>query len=95
MNKSMAPKSMLYEAQMHMECINEAFCELEMKAPDEARQKMIWHELNARVWAAIYLVQAANNPDRPRPARFDEVLREANAHNGIMDEEVINTEGMH
>lgn len=79
---------------MHLECINEAFCEMGMHTPDEARQKVVWHELNARVWAAIYLVQAANNPHQAKPETFDEVLREANAYNGAPDDE-IDVTGMH
>ena len=90
----MTPKSMLHEAQMHLECINEAFCEMDRHTPDEARQKIVWHELNARVWAAIYLVQAANNPHQARPVSFEEVIREANSYNGEIDGPV-DVAGMH
>ena len=79
---------MLIEAQMHMECMNEAFCELFGDKPvTPERQLVVKSELCTRVWAAIYLVQAANNPSQKHPNRFDEVLREANAYNGPMEDD--------
>ena len=79
-------RSLLIEAQMHMECINEAFCEMWLgKKPSKKRQLVIDGELSARVWAAIYLTQAALEPNHHRPSDFDDVVREANAYNGELD----------
>lgn len=43
---------MLIEAQMHLECMNEVFLEMEGGILDEERQKTAYHELLARLCAA-------------------------------------------
>jgi hypothetical protein len=92
------PREMLVEAQMHMECMNEAFLELwgagGMKKPSKQRQRVINEELSARVWAAIYLVQAVRDPEWKKPDNFNDTIREANAHNGL-DYEDVDVTGMH
>ena len=82
----MDANALLIEAQMHLECMNEGFCEMRVgEPPNKERQRVIEDELYSRLWAAVYLVQAARNPERQRPDNFDEILREANAYNGVMD----------
>ena len=49
---------MLIEAQMHLECMNEAFFEMERGDMQEERQKVVYSELIARLWASIHLVQS-------------------------------------
>lgn len=43
---------MLIEAQMHLECMNEVFLEMEGGMLGEERQKTAYHELLARLWAS-------------------------------------------
>ena len=44
---------MLIEAQMHLECMNEVFLEMEGGMLGEERQHTAYHELLARLCAAI------------------------------------------
>ena len=86
------PREMLIDAQMHMECMNEAFCELwgagGMKVPNKKRQRVINEELSVRLWAAIYLVQAVRDPEGEKPANFNDTIREASAYNAVDDEDI-------
>ncbi len=43
---------MLIDAQLHLECMNEAFLEMEGGMLGEERQKAAYHELLARLCAA-------------------------------------------
>ena len=49
---------LLIEAQMHLECMNEAFLEMERGDMGEERQRVVYAELLARLWASIHLVQS-------------------------------------
>ena len=62
---------MLIEAQMHLECMNEVFMEIEGGILGEERQKTAYHELLARLWASIHLIQSV------RMGRPDEGLERA------------------
>ena len=62
---------MLIEAQMHLECMNEVFLEMEGGVLGEERQKTAYHELLARLWASIHLIQSV------RMGRPDEGLEQA------------------
>lgn len=62
---------MLIEAQMHLESMNEVFMEMEGGMLGEARQKTAYHELLARLWASIHLIQSV------RMGRPDEGLEQA------------------
>lgn len=62
---------MLIEAQMHLECMNEVFLEMEGGMLGEERQKAAYHELLARLWASIHLIQSV------RMGRPDEGLEQA------------------
>lgn len=62
---------MLIEAQMHLECMDEAFFEMERGDMPEERQKVVYSELIARLWASIHLVQSV------RLGREDDGLAEA------------------
>lgn len=80
---------MLIEAQMHLECMNEAFVDmapaLEQLTGMDGQEaiKTAWAEVNARVWAAIHLVQSVRmgKPDE----QLDEALMQANAFNRDSD----------
>lgn len=81
--------SMLIEAQMHLECMNEAFIDLapameQLTGMDGAEAvTTAWHEINARVWAAIHLVQSVR---RGKPdAQLEDALVQANAFNRDSD----------
>lgn len=69
----------LIEAQMHAECLNEAWCELNGEVTD-VRRKVITAEISARVWAVIYIIQGHKSGSLSSDA--EEVIREANAFNG-------------
>lgn len=81
--------SMLIEAQMHLECMNEAFIDMapaiqQLTGMDGAEVlTTAWSEVNARVWAAIHLVQSVRmgRPDE----QLDEALMQANAFNRDSD----------
>ena len=62
---------MLIEAQMHLECMNEVFLEMERGDMDDERQRVVYAELIARLWASIHLVQSV------RMGRPDEGLHQA------------------
>lgn len=62
---------MLIEAQMHLEYMNEVFLEMEGGMLEKERQRTAYHELLARLWAAIHLVQSV------RLGREDDGLAEA------------------
>lgn len=71
---------MLIQAQMHLECLSEAWNEADADELSDERAAQIQDEIGARIWAALYLVQAARTGVKPE--NFDETLRSANAHNG-------------
>ena len=52
-------KEVLEFAQMHMECLNEAWNEFNEGISELKNERMLvlHHEIRARLWAAIYLVQ--------------------------------------
>ena len=62
---------LLIEAQMHLECMNEAFLEMERGDMDDERQRVVYAELIARLWASIHLIQSV------RMGRPDEGLEQA------------------
>ena len=62
---------LLIEAQMHLECMNEVFLEMEGGILDKERQKTAYHELLSRLWASIHLIQSV------RMGRPDEGLEQA------------------
>ena len=62
---------LLIEAQMHLECMNEALLEMEGGILDKERQKTAYHELLSRLWASIHLIQSV------RMGRPDEGLEQA------------------
>jgi hypothetical protein len=80
---------MLIEAQMHLECINEAFIDMapamqQLTSMDgQEVLKTTWAEVNARVWAAIHLVQSVRmgRPDE----QLADALMQANAFNRDSD----------
>lgn len=77
----------LIEAQMHAECMNEGLNEFFHGYPtalSEDRKKVIEEELKARVWAVIYLIQAACGWEMTEDAK--QAIGEANAFNGPADE---------
>ena len=90
---AMTDNEHLIHAQMQLECMTEALAELWSK-PKKARLPVLKAELVARLWAALYLTQAVRCPNVEKPDNFDEVLREANAHNGVM-EDAPDVMGMH
>lgn len=82
---------LLIEAQMHLECMNEAFLEMERGDMDDERQRVVYAELIARLWASIHLVQSV------RLGREDkdliDTLREARRFNNVDD--APGQEGLH
>ena len=62
---------MLIEAQMHLECMNEVFLEMEGGMMETERQQTSYHELLARLWASIHLIQSV------RMGKPDEGLEQA------------------
>ena len=88
----------LKEAQMHLECINEAWNELnhweaiDRPGPDKERRALVMEEISCRIWAATYLVQYVWSGTKPE--NYDATIREARRFNGI-DEEPANHEEVH
>lgn len=82
---------LLIEAQMHLECMNEAFLEMERGDMDDERQRVVYAELIARLWAAIHITQSV------RLGREDkeliDTLREARRFNNVDD--APGQEGLH
>lgn len=82
---------LLIEAQMHLECMNEAFLEMERGDMGEERQRVVYAELLARLWASIHLVQSV------RLGREDDglaaALSEARCFHNVDDAPV--QEGLH
>ena len=74
---------LLIEAQMHLECMNEALLEIEFAKPSKERKRVINAELSARLWAAIHITQSV------RLGREDkeliDTLREARRFNNVDD----------
>ena len=91
----MLDKSMLTEAQMHAECLNEAWCELMGVggAVTEERKQIIHAEISVRVWAVIYLIQESSSGNLSDDAK--DVIREANAFNGDCLGDDVDVQGMH
>ncbi len=83
------PESCLILAQKHLECLNEAHCEFdEAFGPrDEQRKTECLNEISARVWAAIYLIQFRDNPERLASEEVIQILKEADDFDGIDPEE--------
>ena len=73
---------------MHAECLNEAWCELMgiAGAVSAERKKVIEAEISVRIWAVIYLIQSDLTGNLTDDAK--EVIREANAYNGDLDDSV-------
>ena len=62
---------LLIEAQMHLECMNEALLEIEFAKPSKERKRVINAELSARLWAAIHITQSGSaRPGRQRADRY-------------------------
>lgn len=80
---------MLIEAQMHLECMNEVFLEMEGGMLEKARQHTAYHELLARLWASIHLVQSV------RMGRPDEGLEQARREVLHYSHESQNTQDLH
>lgn len=78
----------LGDVRKHAECLNEAWCELEgayPRKPDAERQKLLKHEISARVWAVIYLAQHLQT-GCPLSDDARAVIREADAYDGFNDD---------
>jgi hypothetical protein len=71
--------------QKELECMNEAINEWHSKKTTDERKQVIWHELSARVWAAIYLIQFADSERKPE--NYEEIVTEAKRYDGIDYEE--------
>lgn len=91
------PEECLLEAQMHIECINEAWMEFTEAFKDitPERKEVVRDEIGSRIWAVIYLIQHRNDPKKIASRRVQEILREANAHNGVDDDEGADVSGLH
>lgn len=91
------PEDCLREAQMHIECINDAWLEFTEAFKDitPERKEVVRDEIGSRIWAVIYLIQYRNDPKKIASSGVQEVLREANAHNGIDDDGGVDVGGMH
>ena len=91
----MTDNHMLFEAQMHAECLNEAWCELcgigGVVTPE--RKKVIEAEISVRVWAVIYLVQAHKSGNLSADAI--ETIKEANRFNGPIEDDCADITGAH
>lgn len=76
----------LIQAQMHAECLNEAWCELQeyFRPIDPERRKVVEAEISVRVWAVIHLIQSSSTGVFSDDAQ--QVIREANAFNGPAEE---------
>lgn len=85
----------LIQAQMHLEFLSGAWNELNhwhaigKDEPSDERKKALKDEIASRTWAALYLVQFLRTGNKEE--NHDEVMRDANAHNGG----VLSIEGAH
>ena len=91
------PEDCLCEAQMHIECINDAWLEFTEAFKDitPERKEVVRDEIGSRIWAVIYLIQYRNDPGKMAGSGVQEILREANAHNGIDDEDDVDVSRLH
>lgn len=80
---------MLIEAQMHLECMNEVFLEMEGGMLEEERQRTAYHELLARLWASIHLIQSV------RMGRPDEGLEQARREVGHYTADAPSAQDLH
>ena len=80
---------MLIEAQMHLECMNEVFMEIEGGILGEERQKTAYHELLARLWASIHLIQSV------RMGKPDEGLDQARREVGHYTADAPSAQDLH
>ena len=80
---------MLIEAQMHLECMSEVFLEMEGGMLGEERQKTAYHELLARLWASIHLIQSV------RMGRPDEGLEQARREVGHYTADAPSAQDLH
>ena len=96
-NTKRTPDDCLLEAQMHIECINDAWLEFTeaFKTITPERKEIVRDEIGSRIWAVIYLIQYRNDPLKIASDEVQEILRESNAHNGINDEDVVDVSGLH
>lgn len=91
----MTERESLIEAQMHLECLNEAWLEfLEcFRDISPERKEVVREEISSRIWAAIYLIQYRNKPEELASEKVSGAIREANSFNGGDDE--VDTSGLH
>lgn len=75
-----------HSIQKELECMNEAMNEYHADKTTDERRLVIWSELSARVWAAIYLIQFADAETRPQ--NYDAIVGEAFMYDGMQYEEV-------
>ena len=80
---------LLIEAQMHLECMNEAFLEMERGDMDDERQRVVYAELIARLWASIHLIQSV------RMGRPDEGLEQARREVGHYTADAPSAQDLH
>lgn len=97
MSKTQTPDQCLILAQMHMECINDAWLEFTeaFKPITPERKAVVMDEIGSRIWAAIYLIQHRNEPAELASTHVQEVLREASAFNGLEEDESLDIGGLH
>lgn len=97
MKTPQTPDECLLQAQMHIECINDAWLEFTEAFKDITleRKEVVRDEIGSRIWAAIYLIQYRNDPGKMADSGVQKVLREANAHNGIDEESDADVSGLH
>ena len=92
-------KSELLKAQMHLECINDAWNELNhwdavgKPEPTIERRNVVMEEISCRIWAATYLVQFVATGSRPD--NYDATLTEADRFNGINDDAALDHAEVH
>ena len=86
---------MLVEAQMHLESMNEAFLDMApamaqiVGADGQEALTTVWAEVNARVWAAIHLVQSV------RMGKPDEGLEQARREVGHYTADAPHAQDLH
>lgn len=91
-----AEQDPLSEAQMHVECLLEAWHEFRecFRPITQERKAVVQEEISSRIWAAIYLIQYRNEPDKLRSDDAASAIRLANAFNDL-DDESVNALGLH
>lgn len=91
------PDQCLILAQMHMECINDAWLEFTeaFKPITPERKAVVMDEIGSRIWAAIYLIQHRNKPAELASTHVQEVLREASAFSVPIEGDTPDIGGLH